>query len=170
MGLRFRTIETAKGHVGFVASRRGLRRVYLPYRNLESLRRAIRKDVPEAIEDSSLMPDLARDLKRYFAGEAVKFAVPLDSTGFTPFEVDVWHACRRIGYGQTRSYKHLAEYMGRPGGARAIGMAMRRNPWPIVVPCHRVVKSDGSLGGFSAPGGVALKQRLLEMEAALLPV
>ena len=96
MGLRFRTVETAQGYVGFVASRRGLRRVYLPHRNLESLRRAIRSEAADAVEDPSLMPGLARDLRRYFAGDTVEFAVPLDWTGFTPFEVDVWHACRRI--------------------------------------------------------------------------
>jgi methylated-DNA-[protein]-cysteine S-methyltransferase len=164
--LRFRTVKTARGHVGFVASGRGLRQVYLPFRSVERLKRAIDRDAADAIEDSSLMPRFARDLKRYFAGKAVEFAVPLDWTGCTTFEVDVWQACRRIRYGQTRSYNYLAEYVGRPGGARAIGMAMRRNPCPIVVPCHRVVKSDGSLGGFSAPGGVRLKRRLLEMEAA----
>ncbi|MFQ5805139.1 MAG: methylated-DNA--[protein]-cysteine S-methyltransferase [Phycisphaerae bacterium] len=165
MELRYRTVETARGYVGFVASRRGLRRVYLPFRNAGSLKRAISADAPGAIKDPSLMPDFVDDLERYFAGEAVEFAVPLDWTGWTTFEVDVWEACRRIGYGRTRSYKQLAEYMGRPGGARAIGTAMSRTPCPIVVPCHRVVKSDGALGGFSAPGGATLKRRLLEMEA-----
>jgi len=166
MELRFRTVATVQGYVGFVASRRGLRSAYLPFRNLASLKRTIQTEAPEAIEDANLMPDLADALRRYFAGEAVEFAVPLDWTGWSTFEVDVWHACRRIGYGQTRSYKHLAESVGRPNGARAVGMAMRRNPCPIVVPCHRVVRSDGVLGGFSAPGGTMLKRRLLEMEAA----
>ncbi|MBU0617216.1 MAG: MGMT family protein, partial [Planctomycetes bacterium] len=74
--------------------------------------------------------------------------------------------CRRVCYGQTRSYKQLAEQLGRPGAARAVGTAMSRNPCPIVVPCHRVVRSDGSLGGFSGPDGVNTKHRLLQMEAA----
>ena len=166
MGLRFRTVETARGHVGFVASPRGLRRVYLPLRDVRKLRRAICRDAPGAREDTSLMPGFARQLRQYFAGKAVKFAAPVDWTGRSKFEVAVWQACRRIGYGRTCAYGSLAKRVGRPGGARAVGSAMRRNPCPLVVPCHRVVKSDGALGGFSGPGGVASKRALLEMEAA----
>jgi methylated-DNA-[protein]-cysteine S-methyltransferase len=166
MKLSFRTIDTVQGYVGFVASRRGLRRVYLPYRSLASLKRAIRADAPGAVEEPNLMPTFAAALEQYFAGEQVEFDIPLDGREWSSFELDVWQACRRISYGQTRSYKHLAEHVGRPGGARAVGLAMSRNPCPIVVPCHRVVRSDGSLGGFSSPGGVDQKRQLLEMEAA----
>lgn len=165
MGLRFRTVKTARGCAGFVASNRGLCKVYLPVRNLGGLKRAIRTD-GDATEDHALMPDLAAALKRYFAGEAVEFSVPLDLDASTQFEADVWRACRRINYGETRSYKYLAECVGRPGAARAVGTAMSRNPCPLVVPCHRVLRSDGSLGGFSSPGGVKQKRDLLEMEAA----
>ena len=165
MGLRFRTVKTAQGYAGFVASPRGVRHVYLPFRDVTHLKRAISEDATGALEDRSLMPGFAGALQRYFAGQAVNFDVRLDWTGWTTFQVDVWEACRRIGYGQTRSYKHLAEQVGRPGGARAIGMAMSRNPCPVVVPCHRVVRSDGSAGGFSAPGGTTFKRRLLRMEA-----
>ena len=168
MELRFRTVETVKGYAGFVASRRGLRGVQLPFRSVGSLKRAIREVAAGAIEAPDLMPDFADALKRYFAGEAVEFRVRLDWRGATEFEADVWQVCRRIRYGQTRSYKHLAERVGRPGGARAVGMAMSRNPCPIVVPCHRVVRSDGSLGGFSSPGGISQKRGLLAMEAAAL--
>ena len=80
----------------------------------------------------------------------------------------VWKACRAVGYGKTTSYGELARRAGRPGAARAVGTAMRRNPWPIVVPCHRVLKGDGSIGGYSGRGGVKFKRQLLEMEAALL--
>jgi len=170
MELRFRTVRTALGYVGFVASPRGLRWVYLPQRDPARLRDMIRKDAPTAIEDHHLLPRLADALCRYFAGEPVEFDVPLDWRGRPSFLVDAWQACRRIGYGQTCSYKWLAEQLGRPGGARAVGMAMRRNPCPIVVPCHRVVRSDGRLGGFSGAGGTAFKRRLLQMEAAHEPV
>lgn len=166
MELRFRTVKTRLGYAGLLTSRRGLRRLYLPVRNAASLKSAIAEDAPDAIEDPRLVPALAQTLRRYFAGEPVEFPVRIDWTGWTPFEVDVWRACRRIGYGRTRTYKHLAKQVGRPGAARAVGTAMRRNPCPLVVPCHRVIKSDGSMGGFSAPGGVALKRRLLQMEAA----
>ena len=84
----------------------------------------------------------------------------------TDFDAEVYRACRSIPYGQTRSYKQLAEQVGRPGAARAVGGAMRRNPCPIITPCHRVLRSDGALGGFSSPGGVADKLKLLNMESA----
>jgi len=166
MDMRYRIIETQRGYAGFVASPRGLRQVVLPVRTVGGLKRVVRKDNPEAVEDRSLLSGFADALQRYFAGETVVFDVRFDWAGRSRFAVEVWKACRRIGYGQTRSYKELAEQVGRPRGARATGMAMRCNPCPIAVPCHRVLRSDGSLGGFSSPGGVAVKRALLEMEAA----
>ncbi len=162
----FRTLKTTQGYVGFVGSDRGLRRVYLPARTAVALKRAIRKDAPNATEDRRLLPDFAGTLQRYFAGQPVKFNVKIDWSERSEFDVDVYHACRRIPYGGTRSYKQLAEQVGRPGAARAVGNAMRTNDCPIVVPCHRVLKSDGSLGGFNAPDGINTKRRLLRMEAA----
>jgi methylated-DNA-[protein]-cysteine S-methyltransferase len=164
----FRTLRTPRGYVGFVASNRGLRRVYLPTRTADSLKRVIRKDTPGVTEDRQLLPELTDALRRYFAGQPVEFSVKFDWVGRSNFEIDVYHACRRVRYGQTRSYKQLAEQLGRPGAARAVGTAMSRNPCPIVVPCHRVVRSDGLLGGFSGPDGINAKRRLLRMEAAAL--
>lgn len=163
---QYRIVKTPLGYVGFVASERGLRRVVLPQRSEAATRRAILAEVPAAVRRDDLMPELADALARYFAGEPVEFNVRCDWRGYSEFEEDVWHACRRVGYGQRVSYGELAERVSRPGGARAIGMAMSRNPCPIVVPCHRVLRSDGSLGGYSGPGGVELKRRLLELEAA----
>lgn len=159
-------IQTEMGFAGIVATARGLRRVYLPARTRAAIERTIRAAAPGIEEDRELLPELVDELQRYFAGQAVEFHVRCDWRGHSEFEEDVWHACRRIGYGKTSSYGALAEAVGRPGGARAIGVAMSRNPCPIVVPCHRVLKSDGSLGGYSGPGGAGFKQRLLDMEAA----
>jgi len=163
---RFRTLKTTQGYVGFLASDRGLRRVYLPAGTVGALKQVIRKDAPDATEDRRLLPDFASTLQRYFGGQPVKFNVKIDWSQRSDFDVDVYHACRRIPYGRTRSYKQLAEQVGRPGAARAVGNAMRTNSCPIVVPCHRVLKSDGSLGGFSGPDGINTKRRLLQMEAA----
>jgi methylated-DNA-[protein]-cysteine S-methyltransferase len=165
MSLRFRTLKTPQGHVGFVASDRGLRRVYLPMRTADSLKYTIKKENPHATEDRRLLPKLSTALQRYFAGRPVRFDVKIDWADRSEFDVDVYHTCRRIPYGRTRSYKQLAERVGRPGAARAVGNAMRTNSCPIVVPCHRVLKSDGSLGGFNAPDGINTKRRLLQMEA-----
>lgn len=87
--------------------------------------------------------------------------------GYTPFQQAVWKACMSIPAGQTRSYKWIAEKIGRPGATRAVGSALGRNPFAPGVPCHRVIKSDGTLGGFSAPGGLKAKERLLKKEKAL---
>lgn len=167
MAHSYRIVKTPLGHVGFVVTERGLRRVNLPERTISAAKTAIRKQSPDAIEDPRLLPELATALERYFAGEAVEeFRVKLDWSGFSNFEVDVWRACARIAYGETASYKSLADAIGCPGAARAVGTAMSHNPCPIVVPCHRVLKSDGTIGGFSAPGGIAQKRQLLDMEAA----
>lgn len=167
MAHSFRIVKTTQGQVGFIATERGLRRVFLPERTITAARSAIRKYAPEAVEQPRLLPELAAALERYFNGEPVgEFPVKLDWSGHSNFEVDVWRACARIAYGETASYKSLADSIGCPGAARAVGTAMSHNPCPIVVPCHRVLKSDGSIGGFSAPGGIAQKRQLLDMEAA----
>jgi methylated-DNA-[protein]-cysteine S-methyltransferase len=102
-----------------------------------------------------------RELEAYFAGELRQFSLPLAPVG-TPFQLDVWNALRAIPYGETRSYGELAERIGRPSAVRAVGAANGANPLPIVVPCHRVIGSNGSLTGFG--GGLPLKQALLALE------
>lgn len=165
MSTNFRVFDSVRGTLGFVASARGLHRVYLPQADADALRRTIRTAYPDAVEDEGLLPELADQFQRYFAGERVTFDARLDWSEHTNFEIDVWRACAEIPYGVTGSYKDIAERLGRPGGARAVGLAMAHNPFPIVVPCHRVCKSDGGLGGYSGPGGIDFKQQLLEMEA-----
>lgn len=104
-------------------------------------------------------------LRRYASGEAVDFRdVAVDQSRLTPFGRRVIAACRRIPVGQTRSYSALAALCGSPGAARAVGRVMAGNRFPLVVPCHRVVGAGGSLGGFSAPQGLAMKRRLLTLE------
>ena len=83
------------------------------------------------------------------------------------FYREVWLACLEIKAGETRSYKQLAERIGRPRAARAVALALKRNPFAPLVPCHRVVRSDGTLGGYSGPGGAAAKKRLLREEGAI---
>lgn len=166
MSHHYRIVHTRDGYVGLVASQRGLCRIYLPLEARNEVKQAILHEFSEAREQPGLLSQLAESLKRFFNGEQVEFDVRLDWSGWNSFEVDVWRTCRQIPYAETGSYKSLAERLGRPGAARAVGAAMGRNPFPIVVPCHRVVKSDGTLGGYSGPGGVSFKRRLLDMEQA----
>ena len=101
-------------------------------------------------------------------GEAASFQdVPLAWASVGAFERRVYELTQRLAPGQTRSYGEIACELGDPGAARAVGTALGRNPWPLVVPCHRVLAAGGKLGGFSAPGGVATKEKLLAIEAPL---
>ena len=100
-------------------------------------------------------------LQEYFDGVRTSFDIPLDIKG-TPFQLAVWHELRKIPYGATSTYGEIARAVGRPGAARAVGMANHDNPLAIVIPCHRVVGSDGSLTGYA--GGLENKKKLLEIE------
>ena len=105
-------------------------------------------------------------LDEYFAGQRTQFDLPLCPVG-TDFQRDVWHALANIAYGESISYAELARRVGRPNAVRAVGAANGRNPLPIILPCHRVIGSDGSLTGFG--GGLPLKQRLLLLEQTHQP-
>jgi O-6-methylguanine DNA methyltransferase len=113
-----------------------------------------------------MMPKLIEELDRYFRGDPVVFSVPLDPESGTPFQRHVWDELRRIPWGQTRSYGDIASAVGKPGAARAVGSANRANQIPILIPCHRVIKADGSLGGYAS--GTHIKKRLLELEQVRL--
>jgi methylated-DNA-[protein]-cysteine S-methyltransferase len=110
---------------------------------------------------SPLMKELRVQLSEYFAGQRRAFDLPLKPSG-TPFQRRVWKRMARIPFGQTLSYGDLAAAVGTPGGARAVGAVCGRNPWLILVPCHRVLAAHGKIGGFS--GGVGLKRRILALE------
>jgi methylated-DNA-[protein]-cysteine S-methyltransferase len=110
---------------------------------------------------------LVGKLSRFAEGEPVDFAdAPLALERLSPFASRVVDACRRIPWGQVRTYGQLAAVCGSPGAARAVGSVMAKNRFPLIVPCHRVLASGGELGGYSAPDGLKMKRRLLEMEAA----
>ncbi len=109
---------------------------------------------------------VADELLEYFAGTRTEFTVPLSPAG-TDFQRAVWRALQGIPYGETRTYGEIAAAVGRPGAARAVGTANHRNPIPIIIPCHRVVGSNGQLCGFG--GGLDLKRRLLELESSRTP-
>lgn len=103
-----------------------------------------------------------RELSLYFQGNDIHFSQSIEFMTGTEFERKVWSALNDIPFGETRSYKWVAEKVGSPAAVRAVGQALSKNPVPIVVPCHRVIESDGSIGGYSS--GPDVKKRLLEME------
>lgn len=120
----------------------------------------------DVVEDAGRTAGLRRQLEEYFAGGRHEFDLELAPEG-TPFERSVWEELKRIPFGETRSYGEIAQAIGRPGSARAVGRANGANPIPIVVPCHRVIGANGSLTGFG--GGLEAKSRLLEIEGRALP-
>ncbi|HET7274027.1 MAG TPA: methylated-DNA--[protein]-cysteine S-methyltransferase [Longimicrobiaceae bacterium] len=114
---------------------------------------------------------IVREMREYFAGERKNFDLPLSPRG-TPFQQKVWNALRAIPFGSTRSYGTLADEIGTPGAARAVGQANRRNPIPIIIPCHRVLAASGSIGGYMGSGpdgdGTVIKRWLLIHEGVEL--
>ena len=162
--------ESALGWMGVVYTPAGVLRILLPRPHAQDIWHAIHAQFP-LVEETlpTETPDgIAEQLRRYAEGEPVSFQVTLDWRGHTRFRQRVWRAAQQIPYGETRSYRWLAERLGRPGAARAVGQALSANPTPIVVPCHRVTASDGGLGGFA--GGLDLKRRLLALERGENPL
>lgn len=149
--------------MGLVGGEAGLREVLLPSAHPSEVWARIQSRFGACPLDQAF-GDLPERFRRYSRGQPVSFRDALDFTGTTPFQQAVWQETRNIPWGEKRSYRWLAQAMGRPGAFRAVGQALGQNPFPILVPCHRVVSSNGSLGGYS--GGLGLKARLLAVEGA----
>jgi len=148
--------DTARGRMLLVASERGLAGVYF----------VGQKHYPKLGEgwkrDRKGLSQAKRELAEYFAGKRTRFSVPLDPQG-TPFQRAVWREIAKVGFGKTITYAELARRAGFPGSARAAGAATGRNPLGVIVPCHRIVGSNGSLTGYA--GGLGRKKAFLALEA-----
>ena len=156
------TFDTALGRCAVSWSDVGITGVWLPRRSgyaapeLEQV-----KDVPAFIRDA------VAGMRAVLAGERRDLhPVPLDERGLDPFRRSVYAATRDIEPGTTQTYGQVAKAIGRPDAARDVGTALSQNPFPIVVPCHRVIAASGALTGFAAPGGIETKRRMLELEGA----
>ena len=156
------TFETRLGRCAVRWSETGITAVLLPNKGGRP---------GPTLEDGVAVPEFVREaiegIVGVMAGEARDlYSVPLDERGIDHFRRAVYAATRQIPAGTTRSYGEVARTIGRPDGARDVGTALARNPFPIIVPCHRVVAANGALTGFSAPGGLQTKRRMLELEGA----
>ena len=164
--VRFAAFKTSLGWIGVALTPRGILRLSYPAAHMGRALDAVAwRDGGEPADDDARVARLARELEDFFQGRPVEFSVPPDLSAGTPFQRRVWAALLKIPRGETRTYQWIARRLGKPQGARAVGAAVGANPIPLVVPCHRVVGSDGSLCGFA--GGLALKRRLLAMEGAI---
>jgi methylated-DNA-[protein]-cysteine S-methyltransferase len=168
--LSFALFETAIGRCAIAWGSRGIVGVQLPEAHERATRSRVLKRFPDARE--ALPPPVVRRaidaLAALLIGDSSDLSgVVLDMDGLPPFHRRVYEAARTIPSGATLSYGDLAAKLGAPGAARAVGQALGRNPFAIVVPCHRVLAADGKIGGFSAHGGITTKARLLAIEGAL---
>jgi O-6-methylguanine DNA methyltransferase len=161
------TLEAPIGALQLAATRRGLLRVGLPRQAGGGFASAVRRGLGDGsqVEWLPLLDKARSELDEYFCGQRREFTLDLDLRG-SDFQVRVWRALLDIPYGQTRSYAELSRAIGRDGAFRAVGSANGANPIAIIVPCHRVIAADGTLGGYA--GGLDLKRRLLALEKSLV--
>ncbi len=165
---KYAVFLTAWGWAGFASDQKGLRIFILPEERKEDVLFRIRKELKcnNLFEDNRGWESLIKKVKEYYTGKKVDFIdyqVNLDN--YTNFQKDILQTVRKIPYGEIRSYKEAAEVTGYPRAYRAVGNTMRNNSLPLIIPCHRVIKSDGSLGGFSGKESVALKKKMIDLES-----
>lgn len=174
--------QNRQGQAGNNPPKDFLQKTFAAHESIAALQQAIQREFPNARPVKSTMKSqqpewlamLIQFFKDYYNEKSKALSRPvrvwtdwssrLDTTGLSPFAMSVLEQTAAIPAGQTRSYGEIAADLGRPRAARAVGTALRRNPFPVLIPCHRVIGKSGDLTGFSAPGGIAAKQRMLQRE------
>lgn len=166
------TFRTAIGWLGIAGYGEIVRAVFVGHPSVLSVMQAaqdwaIESSSTGSLDEADWNPALRKRLEAYARGERVDFKdFQLELLKRTPFQEKVLAATRRLGYGATTTYGDLAQKVGHPGAARAVGTVMSTNRFPILIPCHRVLAAGGKLGGYTSPSGPDLKQQLLDMEQA----
>jgi methylated-DNA-[protein]-cysteine S-methyltransferase len=164
--ISYAPVDSPFGTLHAATTKRGLVRIAFPEENVESVLEALAQSLsPRIVQAPASLDLLKRELEEYFAGRRHEFGIPLDWSLTGPFERRVLEMTAAIPYGGHLSYAEVAAEAGSPRGARAAGNALGSNPIPIVIPCHRVLRSGGVLGGYG--GGPDRKRWLLELEGAL---
>ncbi len=156
--LTYSTVDTPYGPLLLIGGPAGLVRIAFEGEGFEDVLASY-----GATDANGELDDARRQLEEYFAGERDRFELDLDMRGIDGFRRRALEVLAAIPYGQTRTYRDVAEAAGNPAAVRAAGGACATNPWPVVVPCHRVLRTDGGLGGYL--GGLEMKRGLLELEA-----
>jgi methylated-DNA-[protein]-cysteine S-methyltransferase len=158
--MNYATVDTPYGKLMLVGGEGGLARVAFESEGFDEVLASLGAPAQEA---NGELDDARRQLEEYFAGERQVFDIELDLRGINGFRRSALEVLSAIPYGETRTYRQVAEAAGNPDAVRAAGGACATNPWPVIVPCHRVLRSDGGLGGYL--GGLDMKRGLLELEA-----
>jgi methylated-DNA-[protein]-cysteine S-methyltransferase len=162
----YHLFDTKLGVAGIAWSDDGITRFRLPDPDRAAAERDL-KAKGKAADPPPTIAAVVDEAKRYFAGERIDFtAIKLDLKNVDPFRRTIYDALRKVGFGETVTYGELAKRAGahEPTAAQDVGVAMARNPVPLIIPCHRVLAAGGKLGGFSAPGRIEAKQRMLALE------
>jgi methylated-DNA-[protein]-cysteine S-methyltransferase len=160
----YAVFHTIQGWMGCLSSQYGLLRTTLPQTTPQQALEMLDPTIKQAVWSPNSFADIIPMFTEYFDGKRSELHCVLDFGRATPFQKQVWETTRSIPYGQTQSYGWVARRIGKPAAVRAVGQALGKNPLPIVVPCHRVIASNGSLCGFG--GGLEMKRSLLQLEGA----
>ncbi len=166
--MKYVIFKTNWGYFGIVGNDSAIYRTYLPPQKSDHIKQRLCRDFPGVKMDNSYFKSLQKQIIAYFQGANVDFSteIPVFLDNFTVFSRRILITCRSIKSGQITTYADLARKAGYPNAGRAVGNVMAKNPLPLIIPCHRVIRSDGKLGGFTSPGGINLKKRLLLHEKA----
>jgi len=160
--LLYTVFQTNQGWMGILASKAGILAATLPQTTRQMAFDLLGEKVKQADFSPDALNSLTQRFQDYYSGKKTAFPDALDFSGATEFQKQVWQAAQLIPHGETRSYGWIAKQIGNPRSARAVGQALGKNPFLIVVPCHRVIAGDGTLGGFGC--GLPAKQKLLKLE------
>lgn len=164
--IKYSIFKTDWGYFGLASSDKGLIRTVLPVQTREKCKKLLLKELKnDTKQDNSCQRSLQNKIKAYYQGKKTDFsAFKIDFSRFSGFKQRIYKACFNIKHGKIKTYKELAAVCGNEKASRAAGNIMAKNEMPLIIPCHRVIRSDGQIGKFSAQGGTATKQKMLQLE------
>ena len=162
------TFKTSFGWCGLIKGEKGLKRILLPEKRRKEVISKIKALCPVSVCSKDGFEKEIKDISAYFRGQNKKFSFFLDFSGSTNFQRMVWSETAKIPYSESRSYKYIAQKIGNRNSSRAVGTDLGKNLFPLAIPCHRVLRADGKMGGFTAAGGIGLKEKLLKLESKII--
>lgn len=163
--VKYVIFQTKWGYFGLAGTESALCRTCLPESRSTNIERRLLENWPDADFDEDYFNELQKQIVDYFEGARLDFSgIPVTLDGLSAFSQSILTTCRKVEAGQIITYSELATRAGHPAASRAVGSVLARNPLPLIIPCHRVIRTDGKMGGFTAPGGIPLKKKMLELE------
>lgn len=162
--LSYAVKKTRIGWCGVVKGWLGVKKIFIGYSLKKQLLDEIKSKFPVATCNRNIILEELRSIDNYLNAKTKNIVMNLDFSGSSPFQKRVFRTLKLVPYGAVITYRELSAMCGNRSLMRAVAQALAKNPLPLAIPCHRVIRSDGSLGGFSAPGGVKLKKKLIKME------